>query len=182
MTGSAVIGSGVARSRALVPLTIVLAVALVVGSGTAAWAVHRRGQVAATAAAARAADQAVPAEARAALDAGRGYIPVILHFDYRSYDANVAAARTRMTDRFRRPYDTLMAALRPNVLRDRSSRSVSVKDAGVVAAQPGRVTIMAFTTEQATHGDAPPQTTPGRLKAILVKQDGRWLVDGMIPL
>ncbi len=156
-----------ARRRLVVPVLALLAVLLAVAVTLSTLSVssHR-------------------AEARARVDAlaaAKTAATAVLSASYRTVDNDIAAARKDLTPRFRQQYDRIaQASFRQMVVDNQAIITAQVEAGGVKLASPDRVVVLLFINQLSTNNKRPvPRLDQPRVRMTMVRQGGRWLVDGM---
>jgi Mce-associated membrane protein len=104
---------------------------------------------------------------------------VILAYDYRSLDADRAAAIRYMTphfaDQYKRTFDKVV---RSAAVDSRAKVTADVKASSVIRATPDRVRVLVF-VDQTTQSNANPgpQQALNRVEMVMVRSGSDWLVD-----
>ena len=120
-----------------------------------------------------------------ALRAARELVPTLLSYDHTSLSADLARARTTTTGKFRGDFDTLVAdVVRPAATKRHVRTKAVVSGAGVVSTTgSGRVTVLVFLTQTSTSSvEKSPVVSTSRVKVVMVKAAGRWLIAGLDPV
>ncbi|MBO2437047.1 serine/threonine protein kinase [Actinomadura nitritigenes] len=156
--------------------------AVLAGGGTA-WAVLANGSSDAPATAST--DQAgPPAAANAAIAPAAEAVRSVLSFDHSSLDRNVAAAHQVSTPRYGADYDRQLAAsgYRKELQDKKGSVTTDVVDSAVVGAASGSVTVLSFVKRTVRAEDASPRLLSDPMRATMVRQGNRWLLDTLYTL
>ncbi len=115
-----------------------------------------------------------------ALSAAKTEVPLILSYDYRSFDAGVAKAKAELTGRAVTDYTTAMAkTIKPTAIKVKAVVQAQTDGAGVESVSPdGRqVTVVVFGEQKVTNSSlAAPRTDLFRVRATLNLVGGQWLV------
>jgi len=127
---------------------------------------------------------AVAWQARRTADAGKAAVPVarsyakeILSYDYRHIDADIARAKKDATGSFRADYGDTSKLVRPLSLQYHVIVVATVKAASVVSAGPDKVVLLLFVDQKTTSTRiAGPKIDQSRVRMILVRSGGKWLV------
>jgi len=120
-----------------------------------------------------------------ALRAARELVPTLLSYDHTSLSADLARARTTTTGKFRSDFDTLVAdVVRPAATKRQVGTKAVISGAGVVSATGAdRVTILVFLTQTSTSSvEKSPIVSTSRVKVVMAKAAGRWLIAGLDPV
>ncbi|MQY03067.1 serine/threonine-protein kinase [Actinomadura macrotermitis] len=163
-------------AAAVVPLTALLA-------GAAVWALpeERRRDEPRLAASDTVAP---PAEAAEAATGAAAAVRAVLSFSYKRFDQDVAAAHARVTPRYQGEYDKELDRGNWRVrLRDtRSSVATEVTDAGIVAAAPGRATVLTYVRRTVRSAGARPRVLRDPVRVSVTRQGSAWLLDTLFIL
>jgi predicted Ser/Thr protein kinase len=168
----------IGRRVALVAVPLVV----LAGGGTA-WAVLANGSPDAPAKAST--DQAAPpAAAAAAIAPAAQAVESVLSFDHASLDRNVAAAHAASTPRYGADYDRQLAAsgYRKELQDKKGSVTTDVVDSAVVGAASDRVTVLSLVKRTVRAEDASPRLLADPMRATMVRQGNRWLLDTLYTL
>jgi Mce-associated membrane protein len=114
-------------------LVLVLAIAVVVGGGAAGYAWHDHEK-------AKERDSA----ARTCMNAATPAAQAIFSYDYRTFDASVAKARTFITGSFIGEYAKTTTALKPTAVQVQAIVQAQVSAVGVVAVTDGSVEVLVY--------------------------------------
>jgi|GEM_PF-742170 len=112
-------------------------------------------------------------------DAAAAAVPVLLSFDYRTFDENVEEADDYLTDRFAADRAGLLADLREEVARKKVVVTTVVSGTGLTrVSEDGDVaTVVVYLTQDSQHGDEPPRLLRMWATLRMVAEGDRWLVD-----
>ncbi|TDC87727.1 serine/threonine-protein kinase [Actinomadura sp. 7K507] len=170
------------RRRVLGVAAAVLAPLLALAVGGTAWALLSDGSD--DPARASAAAAAPPAAAVEAVEPAARAIEAVLSFDHASLDENVAAAHRVSTPRYGADYDRQLATreYREELKDKKGSVTADVADSAVVAASPGKVTVLSYVRRTVRAEDADPSRLQDPMRATLVKQGNGWLLDSLYSL
>jgi hypothetical protein len=169
------------RGTAVVAAAVAALLAL--GVGGAAWALLSDGSSESPAQADTVA-AAPPADVAAAVDPAAAAVTAVLSFDHARFDQNVAAAHRASTPRYGAEYDRQLKArdYRAELTAKKGSVATQVVDSAVVAASPGRVTVLSYVKRTVRAEDADPSRLQDPMRATVVKQGGGWLLDSLYSL
>jgi predicted Ser/Thr protein kinase len=162
---------------------LVAAPLAVLAGGGAVWAVLANGSPDTPATAST--DQAAPpAAATAAIAPAAQAVRSVLSFDHSSLDRNVAAAHEASTPRYGADYDRQLAAsgYRKELQDKKGSVTTDVVDSAVVGAASDRVTVLSFVKRTVRAEDASPRLLSDPMRATMVRQGNRWLLDTLYTL
>lgn len=111
-------------------------------------------------------------------------VPILLSYDYRTLDADLARARLTTTGVFRDDFDALLAdVVRPKAASRKVTTSAVVADAGVISGTDERVDLLLFVTQTSTSlKRKTPSMTGSRLEVRLVKTSDGWLISALDPV
>jgi Mce-associated membrane protein len=111
-------------------------------------------------------------------------VPILLSYDYRTLDADLARARLTTTGDFRVDFDALLAdVVRPKAASRKVTTSAVVADAGVISGTDERVDLLLFVTQTSTSlKRKTPSMTGSRLEVRLVKTSDGWLISALDPV
>ncbi|TDD60032.1 serine/threonine-protein kinase [Actinomadura rubrisoli] len=127
---------------------------------------------------------APPASAAAAVAPAAEAVRTVLSFDHATIDQNVAAAHRLATPRYGADYDRQLATRDYlDQLRDKKgSVTADIVDSAVVAADPGRVTVLSYVRRTVQARDARPDRLQDPMRATMVRQGSGWLLDSLYTL
>jgi Mce-associated membrane protein len=115
-----------------------------------------------------------------ALSAAKAEVPLILSYDYRSFDAGVAKAKAQLTGRAVTDYTTAMAqTIKPTAVKVKAVVQAQTDGAGVESVSPDgqQVTVVVFGEQKVTNSSlSAPRTDLFRVRATLNLVSGHWLV------
>lgn len=111
-----------------------------------------------------------------ALVAARTYATSLTTFDARTLDADVERVRRASTPGFAEEYEQTIAELRPTVEAEQTVSSGSVVGAGVEELGEDTATVLVAVNQQLASATAQPRTEANRLRMVLERRDGRWLI------
>lgn len=120
-------------------------------------------------------------ETRSAQAAAETAIVPVLSFDYRTLDADAAAARSYMTDDYRKKYDQTFSLVTDNAPGTQTVVTVEVVASGIVRTGDDRVDVLLFVNRPTTNKrDKEPVVYRDQVTAQMLLVDGEWLVDDLI--
>jgi len=120
-----------------------------------------------------------------ALQAAQRLVPELLSYDHVSLSADLARARKTTTGKFRHDFDTLVDdVVRPAAARRNVSTTAVVSGAGVMSSTGSeRVTILVLVTQTSTSStEKSPVVSTSRVKVLMARSSGRWLIAGLDPV
>ncbi|MEJ8279436.1 hypothetical protein [Pseudonocardia spirodelae] len=108
----------------------------------------------------------------------------LLSYDFRSVEQSLPAAADRLTGPFRDQYTQLARdVVIPAAKQQQTTTSTSVSRAGVVSAEPDRVTVLMFLNQTTTTvADPNPRLSGSRVRVVLERSDGGWRISELTPL
>lgn len=125
---------------------------------------------------ARSAAEVAGAEAVAA---ARESIVAMGSYQPETAEANLTAARDRLTGAFRDAYNQAIQTVAiPNAVSRKMSSTVSVPAAGVISADSDRAVLLAYVDQSLTVAGEKPVANPARYRVTMERVDGRWLLAG----
>jgi Mce-associated membrane protein len=120
------------------------------------------------------------AERDQALAAAKSEVPLILSYDYRSFDAGVSKSKAALTGRAVDDYTKAMTtSIKPNAVKVKAVVQASTDGAGIESVSPDgkQVTAVVFGEQKVTNSTlSAPRTDLFRVRATLDLVGGRWLV------
>jgi Mce-associated membrane protein len=120
-------------------------------------------------------------ETRSAQAAAETAIVPVLSFDYRTLEADAAAARSYMTDDYRAKYDQTFALVSDNAPGTETVVSAEVVASGIVRTGDDRVDVLLFVNRPTTNKQVTePVVYRDQVTAQMLLVDGEWLVDDLI--
>jgi Mce-associated membrane protein len=115
-----------------------------------------------------------------ALSAAKSEVPVILSYDYRSFDAGVSKAKAQLTGRAVTDYTTAMAtSIKPTAVKNKVVVQAQTDGAGIESVSPDgkQVTVVVIGEQKVTNSTlSAPRTDLFRVRATLDLVSGHWLV------
>lgn len=174
---SSLAGRLVMPAIAVAAIVIVLLAAVTVHARSQRSADHRRE-------AAAAAMYLVGPSARAAQLAAVRETRATLSYNYATLPADFAAAERGLTLRMVASYrKTAAGSVTPLARRYHAVSRATVESEGVSAATADTATVLLFVDQTVTNSQlAQPRLDRTRIKASMVKVNGRWLIDALSPL
>jgi Mce-associated membrane protein len=170
--------------RSLVGVSVIVAVVMVVALAVVTQLLsshnsrrHRDQQVAAS-------TYLAGPSARAAAAAASTEVQATLTYNYKTLQADFAAAERGLTARFKPSYEqTTKTSVTPLATKYQATSSASVQPVGVSQAGPTTVKVLLFVDQTVTNTQlTKPRLDRSRISATMVKVNGRWLIDNLIPL
>lgn len=128
----------------------------------------------------RAADRA--RDRNEALAAAKSRVPVLLSYDHRTLETDLARAKDQTTGRFRTDYaDLLDGPVADAATQKRISTKATLSGAGVVRATELRVTVLVFLTQTTVAPGAEPSVSASRVEVRMQQAGNGWKVAGLTP-
>ena len=128
-------------------------------------------------------------QAATAEDAGRSaqraaseMVPVVLAYDYRTFDDDEAKARAYLTDDFAAQRTKLLEGLKKDVVKGKVTVTATARATGLtrVSNDGAKAQVVVYVDQESRHGDSAPQPLHMWATFTLVKGDnGDWLLDGI---
>ena len=112
-----------------------------------------------------------------ALLAARTYTTSLTTFDVRTFDADADRVRRSSTPAFVTKYDETVAGLRETVDSQRLVSTGTVVGAGLEQIDDGRATVLVAVNQEILSPMAPARLEANRLRMVLVRDDGHWLIE-----
>ena len=120
------------------------------------------------------------AEREQALSTAKSSVPLILSYDYRRFDADVAAAKARLTGRAVTDYVQAMTkTIKPGATKVHAVVQAQTDGAGVeaVSGDGNQVTVVVFGEQKVTNTSlTAPRIDLFRVRVTLDRVQGQWLV------
>jgi Mce-associated membrane protein len=111
-----------------------------------------------------------------ALLAARTYTTSLTTFDARTLDADAERVRRSSTEQFAQEYEQTIEGLRETVEGGQTVSTGTVVGAGIEQLDDGTATVLVAVNQQITSQGAPPRTEANRLRMVLERRDGQWLI------
>ncbi|MDQ2957074.1 MAG: hypothetical protein M3Y42_08930 [Actinomycetota bacterium] len=115
-----------------------------------------------------------------ALSAAKTSVPLILSYDYKSFDVDLAKARAQLTGRANSDYVQAMTnTIKPAATKAKAVVQAQTDSAGVesVSADGNQVTVIVFGEQKVTNSSlTAPRLDMFRVRATLNRVGGHWLV------
>jgi Mce-associated membrane protein len=165
-----------AVALAVVALTLLAVIGQRLGSQTASN--HRQGSAAA-------ATYLAGSTAHEAQAAAVREVTATLTYNYKTLHADFTKAEAGLTPKFRTTYEQTTAdSVTPLATKYHAISSADVAASGVSAVTANSATVLLFVdqTVQNTQLAAKERLDRSRIKATMVKLDGKWLIDDLLPL
>lgn len=113
----------------------------------------------------------------------------VLSYDYRQLEEDRERAKAALTSdlakEFDKTYDNLLAKNKDGspgaAIQTKTVVTADTVAAAVMDASSDEVTVLAFVNQTSTHGEKDPRTFANRVRVVLEKVDGRWLIDELDP-
>jgi Mce-associated membrane protein len=119
---------------------------------------------------------------RSAQQAASEMVPVVLAYDYRTFDEDEAKARAYLTDDFAAQRTKLLEGLKKDVVKGKVTVNATASATGLtrVSDDGTRAQVVVYVDQESRHGDSAPQPLHMWATFTLVKgDDGDWLLDGI---
>jgi Mce-associated membrane protein len=122
--------------------------------------------------------------ARAAAAAASAEVQATLTYNYKTLQADFAAAERGLTNRFKPSYEhTTATSVMPLATKYQATSTASVQPAGVSQAGASTAQVLLFVDQTVTNTQlSKPRLDRSRINVSMVKVNGRWLVDNLVPL
>jgi Mce-associated membrane protein len=122
--------------------------------------------------------------ARAAAAAASTEVQATLTYNYKTLQSDFAAAERGLTARFKPSYEqTTTTSVTPLATKYQATSTASVQPAGVSQAGPTTAKVLLFVDQTVTNTQlSKPRLDRSRISVTMVKVNGRWLVDNLVPL
>jgi Mce-associated membrane protein len=111
-----------------------------------------------------------------ALEAARVYSTSLTTFDARTLDEDAERVRRASTEQFAEQYDASIADLRATVDAEQTVSTGTVVGAGLEQLDGGTATVLVAVNQQLAGTTGEPRTEANRLRMVLERRDGRWLI------
>ncbi|MDP2774075.1 MAG: hypothetical protein Q8O61_11025 [Nocardioides sp.] len=120
-------------------------------------------------------------EVRAAQAAAETAVVPVISYDYRTLEADAAAARSYMTDDFGAKYEEAFPIVTENAPRTETVIEVEVLASGIVRTGEDRVDVLVFVNRPTTNKEnKEPLVYRDQATLQMKLVDGKWLVDGLL--
>ena len=119
----------------------------------------------------------------AALKSARVRVPLMLSYDYRTLDADLAVAAGNATGSFQTDYRKLLNdVVAPRAAQKKVVTTTRVVDAAVVSGNSSTVRVLAFLSQSSTAGSKKAELSGSRVVVRMVHTDKGWFVAGLKPV
>ena len=112
-----------------------------------------------------------------ALDAARTYTTSITTYDASTLESDIERVQRVATGEFRQEYDETIEQLRPQLQEQRTVAVGTVVAAGVETLEDDRASVVVAVDQNITTAGQPARTEANRLRMVLVRRGGSWLVE-----
>lgn len=117
-----------------------------------------------------------------ALAAAKSRVPVLLSYDHRTLEADLARSKDQTTGRFRTDYTKLLdGPVAKAAIQKQISTKAALSGAGVVEATGSRVTVLVFLTQTTVAPGAEPSVSASRVEVTMKRDGNGWKVAGLAP-
>lgn len=117
-----------------------------------------------------------------ALAAAKSRVPVLLTYDHRTLEADLARSKDQTTGRFGTDYAKLLDdAVAKAATQKQISTKATLSGAGVVEATRSRVTVLVFLTQTTVAPGAEPSVSASRVEVKMQQVGTGWKVGGLTP-
>ncbi|MEU6135450.1 hypothetical protein [Nocardioides sp. NPDC047086] len=117
-----------------------------------------------------------------ALAAAKSRVPVLLSYDRRTLEADLARSKDQTTGRFRTDYTKLLDGPVAKAATQRQiSTKATISGAGVVEATGSQVTVLIFLTQTTAAPGAEPSVSASRVEVRMQQVGNGWKVAGLTP-
>ncbi|HTJ34106.1 MAG TPA: hypothetical protein VL738_12830 [Dactylosporangium sp.] len=159
-----------ARRRRRWTAALLLAIVLAGGAGALSWYQHDEARSRETA-------------ARQSLAAATPAAQAIFSYDYRSFDASTANARTFITGEFAEEYAKTTAALKPNAVAEQAIVRATVSSAGVITATGSTVDLLLYVDQYRRNTNITGEKVDqNRVVLTMTRTAGTWKVSHAVAL
>jgi len=126
-------------------------------------------------------DRAVERAQQTAPSVAERAVRAILSYDYTSLDHDELVAASYLTPRYRKKYEHTFTLVKHSAPGLKAEVTARVLGSGISEADPDRAHVLVFVdqTTKSTANGGRPQVALNRVMLDMVRQDGRWLVDGI---
>ncbi|RRO14463.1 hypothetical protein EIL87_19985 [Saccharopolyspora rhizosphaerae] len=115
-----------------------------------------------------------------ALEAATRYATDLSTYDHRHLDAHFAAVTAHAHGQFAQQYKQVSASLTELIRQNEALSQGTVLTSAAVEADQDRAVIALFVDQEVTNKNTPqPRLDRNRMRMTLVRQDDRWLIDGI---
>ncbi|MCP2342206.1 serine/threonine-protein kinase [Actinomadura rupiterrae] len=121
---------------------------------------------------------ALPPDAQAAVTAATADLPALENHDYRTVTSDAARARAVMTTEMQQRYERFVWSLTATVTKQHSVVQTQPLNAGLIFADAGKAGVLVFANSATSTSSGSATTSALAVRMTMVKQGGRWLVDG----
>lgn len=122
-------------------------------------------------------NDAAAAAGQDAQNAARTAAQTILSYDYRSLSSDMTKAEALTTGTFRQQYEADAPRLLGLAKQAKGVVQANVWQAGIVSESPSQVTVLLFVDQTTTQAsNQTPQLSQNRVKMVMQKVGGNWLV------
>ena len=112
-----------------------------------------------------------------AQNAARTAAQTILSYDYRTLNTDMTKAEALTTGTFRQEYESSAPRLLELVKQQQGVVQANVWQVGIVSESSGQVTVLVFVDQTRTEAsNQTPQLSQNRVKMVMQKVGGNWLV------
>ena len=126
-------------------------------------------------------DRAVEQAQQTAPSVAERAVQAILSYDYRSLGRDEKAAASYLTPAYTKKYENTFSLVKHNAPGLKAKVTARVLGSGVSEADPDHAHVLVFVdqTTRSTANGGQPQVALNRVMLDMVRQDGRWLVNGI---
>lgn len=117
-----------------------------------------------------------------ALAAAKSRVPVLLSYDHRTLEDDLARSQDQTTGRFRTDYTKLLdGPVAKAATQKQISTKATLSGAGVVKAAGSRVTVLVFLTQTTVAPGVEPSVSASRVEVRMQQVGNGWKVAGLAP-
>lgn len=113
------------------------------------------------------------------LAAARTVTEQVLSYQPATQDGDIGRARGLVTGPFGQQFGTVLDSVVRPALKAGIGTRTSVTRAGIVSAEPDRVDVLVYLTQEAGRAGDDPRTNQSRAEVVVDRVDGRWLVSDL---
>ena len=126
-------------------------------------------------------DRAVEQAQQTAPSVAERAVQAILSYDYKSLGHDEKAAASYLTPAYAKKYENTFSLVKHNAPGLKAKVAARVLGSGVSEADPDHAHVLVFVdqTTRSTANGGQPQVALNRVMLDMVRQDGRWLVNGI---
>lgn len=110
-------------------------------------------------------------------------VPLMLSYDYKTLDSDLAVAVGNVTGPFKNEYRSLLeTVVAPRAVKQEVVTSTRVVDAAVIGGNSSTVKVLAFLSQSSTSGKKAAQASGSRVIVKMMHTKDGWFVAGLEPV